>query len=87
MTHNVREATFLADRVLEISARPGAIKGEYAIHVPRPRTEQDPHLLTIQARIMSSLKDEIDKVAREQLDIETTHRPLTAAERNVGSNI
>src|SRR3989338_8393435 len=39
--HKVREATFLSDRVLEISARPGAIKHEYPIHIPRPRREQD----------------------------------------------
>src|SRR3989338_4650015 len=68
VTHNVREATFLSDRVFEITARPGTIKNEYPIHISRPRREQDPHLLTIQTKIMSSLKDEIEKVAKEELD-------------------
>ena len=88
VTHNVREATFLSDRVFEISARPGTIKKEYPVRVPRPRIEQDPQLLLLQAKIMSSLKDEIEKVAQEQLDkdygLEKTAVP---AEKNVGSNI
>ncbi len=90
VTHNVREATFLADRVLEITARPGTIKKEYPVHIPRPRREQDPNLLTLQTIIMSSLKDEIEKVAKEELDIDyevSKRGALTPVDRNVGSNI
>jgi NitT/TauT family transport system ATP-binding protein len=90
VTHNVREATFLSDRVLEITARPGTVKKEYPIHIPRPRHEQDPHLLTVQTRIMGSLKDEIEKVAKEQLDADyevSKGGLLTPVDKNVGSNI
>ena len=90
VTHNVREATFLSDRVFELTARPGTIKKEYPIPLPRPRREQDPHLLTIQTKIMGSLKDEIEKVAREELDIDyevSKTGALTPIDRNVGSNI
>lgn len=90
VTHNVREATFLSDRVLEVSARPGTIKKEYHVNVPRPRREQDHNLLSIQTLIMSSLKDEIEKVVREQLDTNyevSKTGLLTPVERNVGSNI
>lgn len=90
VTHNVREATFLADRVIEISARPGMIKKEYPIHIPRPRREQDPNLLTVQTKIMSSLKDEIEKVAKQELDTDyevSKAGLLTPVDRNVGSNI
>ena len=90
VTHNVREATFLADRVFEITARPGTIKHEYPISLGRPRREQDPNLLSIQARVMSSLKDEIEKVAREELDVDyrvSSNGVVTPVERNVGSNI
>ena len=90
VTHNVREATFLADRVLEITARPGTIKKEYSVHIPRPRREQDPNLLTLQTIIMSSLKDEIEKVAKEELDIDyevSKTGALTPVDRNIGSNI
>ena len=90
VTHNVREATFLADRVFEITARPGTIKKEYPVHIPRPRREQDPNLLTLQTIVMSSLKDEIEKVAKQEIDIDyeiSKTGAVTPVDRNIGSNI
>ncbi len=75
VTHNVREATVLADKVLTISARPGRLKKGFNIHLPRPRRESDPHLIVIQQRILLSLQEEIAKVVKdEDLDylVETT---------------
>ena len=37
ITHDIKEAVFLSDRILTMSARPGRIKGEVAIDLPRPR--------------------------------------------------
>ena len=66
VTHNVREATVLGDKVLTITARPGRIKRGYAIHLPRPRRESDPHLIVIQQRILLNIQEEIAKVVKDE---------------------
>jgi|TARA_Y100000031_G_C8108133_1_gene332073 ABC-type nitrate/sulfonate/bicarbonate transport system ATPase subunit len=39
ITHDVEEAVYLADRVIVLSARPGVIKCELKIDLPRPRRQ------------------------------------------------
>ena len=39
ITHDVEEAVYLADRVIVLSARPGEIKREFKIDLPRPRRQ------------------------------------------------
>jgi NitT/TauT family transport system ATP-binding protein len=66
VTHNVREAVVLADRVLLISASPGTLLEEYRIRSPRPRHLEDPLLARVVVDIHDRLHEEVTKVvARE----------------------
>jgi NitT/TauT family transport system ATP-binding protein len=40
ITHDVEEAVYLADRVIVLSTRPGEIKRELEIDLPRPRRQR-----------------------------------------------
>ncbi|WP_248924301.1 ABC transporter ATP-binding protein [Paenibacillus hamazuiensis] len=66
ITHNIREAVVLSDRVLVMSTRPGKIKKEFVIQAARPRNPSDTVLHHIEERILETLADELEKVAREE---------------------
>ena len=74
VTHNVREATGLADRVYVISSRPGRIRDAQPVAVPRPRHAEDPALLAHQHKILGLLGEEVEKVLQEELG-ERVHFP------------
>jgi NitT/TauT family transport system ATP-binding protein len=66
VTHNVREAVLLADRVLVMSAAPGRLLEEFRIHAPRPRGLDDVLVGRVVSEIHALLREEVDKgVARE----------------------
>ena len=66
VTHNVREATLLADRVLVMSAAPGRLLEEFRIHAPRPRDLDDVLIARVVSEIHALLMQEVDaSVARE----------------------
>ena len=67
VTHNVREAVCLGDRVLVCSARPGRIKSEFTIDLPRPRKLGSLELIKISNSIMQELRSEIETVLKEEL--------------------
>jgi NitT/TauT family transport system ATP-binding protein len=76
VTHNVREAVALGDRVLVFSPRPGRLVREFRIGLPRPRSLED-HALVDQAKeIMSVLRDAMG--VDEQEDLNGASKPYTA---------
>jgi NitT/TauT family transport system ATP-binding protein len=39
VTHNVREAVFMTDRIIVLGARPGKVVADIKIEIPRPRED------------------------------------------------
>ena len=56
VTHNVREAACLGDRVLLFSPHPGRIQEEFAVELPRPRDINSVDLAAYATRITKALK-------------------------------
>jgi ABC-type nitrate/sulfonate/bicarbonate transport system ATPase subunit len=63
VTHDIKEAIYLADRVVVFTARPGRIKQNLEIELPRPRDlriKRDAHFLEYEDFIWSTLEEEVN---------------------------
>jgi NitT/TauT family transport system ATP-binding protein len=59
VTHNVREAVRLGDRVVLLSSRPGRIVKEYPVDITRPRRIEDSAVSTLSGEITHALREEV----------------------------
>ncbi|MCX8560613.1 ABC transporter ATP-binding protein [Mycolicibacterium mucogenicum] len=58
VTHNVREAVRLADRVILLGTRPGRVVEEFQVPAPRPRQINTADVAELAARITARLHEE-----------------------------
>lgn len=68
VTHNVREAVCLGNRVMVFTAHPGTIKKEFQVELPRPRQIEDPELINLVRPILAELRIEVEKYVQEEMD-------------------
>jgi NitT/TauT family transport system ATP-binding protein len=61
VTHNVREAVRLGDRVVLLTFRPGRVKSEFPVDLPRPRSLEDPAVALAAREVLDELRDEINQ--------------------------
>jgi NitT/TauT family transport system ATP-binding protein len=69
VTHHVREAAYLGDRVVLFTYRPGRIKQIFAVNVPKPRDPDEPKLETLIREIVDGLHGEVEKSLAEELKL------------------
>ena len=65
VTHNVREAARLADRVVVLSSRPGRVVAEIPVNIDRPRRIEAPEVSALAAEITDRLRDEVRRHAHD----------------------
>ena len=63
VTHNVREAARLGDRILVLASRPGRVIADYAVDLPRPRRIESPEVSALAAEVTDCLRTEVRRHA------------------------
>ncbi|NLJ86575.1 MAG: ABC transporter ATP-binding protein [Firmicutes bacterium] len=68
VTHDIDEAIFMGDRVYVMTARPGRLKAEIPVPIPRPRefsVKTSPLFMQLKAEILELIREESWKAASE----------------------
>jgi NitT/TauT family transport system ATP-binding protein len=61
VTHNVREAAVLGQRVVLMGSRPGRVVREWQVDIPQPRTIESPAVSSLAGEITRELHKEISR--------------------------
>ncbi|MBO0816867.1 MAG: ABC transporter ATP-binding protein [Actinobacteria bacterium] len=61
VTHNVREAVRLGDRVVVLSSRPGRVIDEFAVPIPGPRRIDSTQVAALAGKITDRLREEMSR--------------------------
>jgi NitT/TauT family transport system ATP-binding protein len=59
VTHSIEEAILLGDRIVVMTDRPGRVKAEFTVDLPRPRTPAEPRFGELREEIWELLRAEV----------------------------
>ena len=60
VTHSIEEAITLSDRIIVMTKRPGRVKEDIRISIPRPRDEESLDVIALRKRIRGLIQDEFE---------------------------
>ena len=58
ITHSIEEAIKLSDRIIVMTKRPGTVKANIVVDIPRPRSEDDPRVIALKKELRALIADE-----------------------------
>ena len=61
VTHNVREAARLGDRIVLLTSRPGRVAATFPVALPRPRRMDSGEIAGLAATVTDELRAEVGK--------------------------
>ncbi len=64
VTHNVREAARLGDRIVLLTSRPGQVAATFPVELGRPRRMDSPEIADIAATVTDQLRQEVGRHGR-----------------------
>ena len=64
VTHNVREAARLGDRIVLLTSRPGRVAAEFPVDIPRPRRIESPAVSRLATEVTAALRSEVARHGR-----------------------
>lgn len=60
VTHSIEEAIAVSDRIIVMTRRPGQVKENIVVDLPRPRDEDDPKVIALKKHIRDLIHDEFE---------------------------
>ena len=60
VTHSIEESVLLSDRIVVLTRRPGRVKANIEVTLPRPRDESDPRFVALKHQIRDLIHDEFE---------------------------
>ena len=64
VTHNVREAARLGDRIVLLTSRPGRVAATFEVGIQRPRRIEAPEVSSLAGRVTAALREEVARHGR-----------------------
>lgn len=58
ITHSIDEAVRLSDRIIVMTRRPGSVKEDILVGLPKPRSDEDPAVIALKARVRRLIVEE-----------------------------
>ena len=67
ITHNIREAVLLSEKIIVFETRPGKIKETFTVQTTKDGITPNDVTLQLEKQILAALEDEIEKVLKEEM--------------------